>query len=128
MCEKHHFQPEKHEIRHHNKCLDTGATFRFSGLPNNAQLELCEATTLRVDGTVTLELQLEDGTRKRDTFKPNTSIWDVVIQVCPEEAQHDNVVIIYMRQEIYGKSKLQTTTLRSLGLTNGRALFRLIHR
>jgi hypothetical protein len=51
--------------------------------------------------------------------------------VLPDEAgQAAEVepVCIYMRQEVVGKEQLQNKTLRSLGLTQGQAMIRLIHR
>lgn len=129
MCKKQGLPPETHEIKHHNKCLDTSTIMRFSGLPNNAQLELVEAAKVRLEGIVTLGIQLENGTRLMDTFTPSTSLLDVLLKMCPEESNPTtNPVLIYMRREIYGENAFKVTTLKSLGLTNGRAMLRLIHR
>ncbi|KAK4876788.1 hypothetical protein RN001_009294 [Aquatica leii] len=129
VCRKQGLKSEEYDIKHHNKCLDTSTIIRFSGLPNNAQLELSEATRTRCDGIVTLGLQLEDGTRLTDSFSPNNSLTDVLVKLCPDEMKPEtNPVIIYMRREIYGETSFKDTTLRSLGLTNGRAMLRLIHK
>lgn len=109
--------------------MDTSATIRFSGLPNNAQLELAEALKIRSETAVTIGLQLETGVRLLGNFLPSNSLWDVLLELCPDETELDNhPVIIYMRQEVYGLQSLQSTTLRLLGLTNGKAMLRLIHR
>lgn len=103
--------------------------FRFSGLPNNAQLELAQATKTRSEGTVTLALQLENGTRLTGDFTPGNTLWDVLTHLCPDETDPEtNPVVIYMRREIYGIALLKDTNLRSLGLTSGRAIFRVVHR
>lgn len=53
------------------------------------------------------------------------SLWDVINKLCSEEADpNSNPVIIYMRKEIFGMKALEETTLRSLGLTGGRAMLR----
>lgn len=129
VCKKQGLNSEEFDIKHHNKCLDTSMIFRFSGLPNNAQLELAQATKTRSEGTVTLALQLENGTRLTGDFTPGNTLWDVLTHLCPDETDPEtNPVVIYMRREIYGIALLKDTNLRSLGLTSGRAIFRVVHR
>lgn len=128
-CQKLGYDPQQFDIKHHNKCLDTTCTIRFSGLPNNAQLELAEALKTRSESPVTIGLQLENGSRLLGEFLPGVSLWDILVNLCPNEAQtHEPPVIIYMRREICGVHSLQSTTLRVLGLTNGKAILRLLHR
>lgn len=100
--------------------------FRFSGLPNNAQLEMMEAKVPRKEEDVVLCLQLEDGSRFTENFKPSTLLVDILKKLSPESL-NDDTVVIYMRTEIYGNS-LSTTTLKNLGLTGGRAILRVIHK
>lgn len=109
--------------------LDLSLMFRFAGLPNNAQLEMCEAVRKRVDEDVTLMLQLENGSRIPGQFKPDQTISEILAASCPTDVVHagPNVVCVYMRTEIHG-DRLSTTTLRSLGLTGGRAVMRLMHK
>ncbi|KAF2904189.1 hypothetical protein ILUMI_01981 [Ignelater luminosus] len=129
VCKKQGLKSEEFDIKHHNKCLDTTTIIRFSGLPNNAQLELAQATKTRSEGTVILALQLENGTRLTGDFTPANTLWDVLTQLCPDESDPEtNPVVIYMRREIYGVTSLKETNLRSLGLTGGRAILRLVHR
>lgn len=102
--------------------------FRFSGLPNNALLEMVEATKSRTEADIFLALQLEDGSRLTGTFKTSNFLIDVLKALIPEKSTPEsNSVIIYMRKEVYGEN-LESTSLRSLGLTGGRAIFRLIHK
>ena len=100
--------------------------FRFSGLPNNAQLEMVDSDGKRKVATdVVLCLQLEDGTRANGSFKSTDLLSDVIGSLCPDKDVFDkHPCIIYMRKEIYGEN-IKTTTLKSLGLTGGRALLRL---
>lgn len=129
MCTKQGFTANEYDLKHHNNVLDTTSIIRFTGLPNNAQLEMCTIQRARRESSVTLGVQLENGSRLTGEFNPVDSLWDVVQKLCPEEGTADNnLVIIYMRNEVYGLEALQRTNLRSLGLTGGRAMVRLVHR
>lgn len=101
--------------------------YRFSGLPNNAQLEMVEAQKKRTDTEVSLLVQLSDGTRLEQTFKPTCTIADIVQQLCPEKSDAYDLVAVYMRTEV-PSDKMAATTLKELGLISGRAIIRLIHR
>ncbi|KAH1008869.1 hypothetical protein HUJ05_009372 [Dendroctonus ponderosae] len=145
VCKKQGLNAGDYDIKHHNKVLDTTTTFRFSGLPNNAQLELAAALKQRAEGNVTLAVNLEDGSRvtggrlKRcnsprvtcrfaGTFTPNATLMQVLNTVCPARALPDtHPVVVYTRREIYGR-ELENCTLRSLGLMGGRAMIRVLNR
>lgn len=129
VCTKHKLVAANFDLIHHRRVLDLSLMFRFSGLPNNAQLEMGEAVRRRIDEDVTLMLQLENGSRIPGQFKPDQTIAEILAASCPPDVAHSgpNVVCVYMRTEIHGES-LSTTTLRSLGLTGGRAIMRLVHK
>ncbi|XP_058825136.1 tether containing UBX domain for GLUT4 [Topomyia yanbarensis] len=128
VCKKHNFNADEHDLKHHNKILDLSAMFRFSGLPNNALLEMVPATKVRTESDVTLVVQLEDGSRHEGTFKPSTTLMYILKNVCEEKANAEsNPVMIYMRKEVQWDS-MEKTTLKSLGLTGGRAIIRLLQR
>lgn len=106
--------------------MDTSVIFRFSGLPNNAQFELVPATRVRLESDIILAVSVENGNRLVEKFPPSQTLRTVLETLCPEYlSDKKNPVVIYMRQEIFGK-KLETVTLRSLGITGGRAMIRLI--
>lgn len=89
---------------------------------------MVDATKSRTEADIFLAVQLEDGTRLTGTFKTSNFLIDVLKALIPEKCTPEsNSVIIYMRKEVYGDA-LESTTLRSLGLTGGRAIFRLIHK
>lgn len=129
VCNKYNLLAGNYDLVHHRRVLDLSLMFRFTGLPNNAQLEMCEAVRKRIDEDVTLMLQLENGNRIPGQFKPDQTISEILRTCCPPGVVHSgpNVVCVYMRTEIHGDS-LSTTTLRSLGLTGGRAIMRLMHK
>lgn len=123
--------------------LDLTTIMRYSGLPNNAGLEMCAAAKKRAESSVIILVQLENGTRVTGDFVPSgelnnvvlqsiiiemcflDSMWHVVSTVCGDElAAMDSPVIIFTRTEVCGEEKLKATTLRSLGLIGGRAMFR----
>lgn len=125
-CKKQNLKAEDFDLKHHNKILDTNVIFRFSGLPNNAQLELVPATKLRTETEIILAVNLENGKRLVGNFIPGETLINVLTQLCPDcLSMEKNPVVIYMRQEIFGK-KLKTVTLKSLGITGGRAMIRLL--
>lgn len=126
VCKKHDFQSQDYDLINHKRVLDLSLMFRFSGLPNNALLEMQAAKNKRKEEDVTIMLQLENGTRSSAAFNPSATVQSILDQLCPDESSV-NAVIIYMRTEVHGNS-LTTTTLKSLGLTSGRAIMRLIHR
>ncbi|KAJ8958165.1 hypothetical protein NQ318_006104 [Aromia moschata] len=128
VCKKQGLKSEEYDLKHHNKILDTTILFRFSGLPNNAQLELVPAVKARSESDITLAVNLENGNRLVGTFNPNDTLLNILNQLCPESLTQDKKpVVIYTRREMYG-NELENVTLRSLGLTGGRAMIRVLHR
>ncbi len=80
------------------------------------------------------------------SFSPQSTLWEVLeywsgkgeaihIPVVHQDSSSSTPssqvvkpVCIYMRQEVVGEKALQEKTLRSLGLTKGSAIIRLVHR
>ncbi|XP_052900762.1 tether containing UBX domain for GLUT4 [Anopheles moucheti] len=129
VCRKYNFPQDEYDLLHHNKVLDLTTMFRFAGIPNNALLEMAKAKQKRTENDVTVQLQLEDGARSENgTFKPSQTLLDVLVALCPARATAEaHPVLVYMRREVYWE-QLATTTLKSLGLTRGRAALRLLQR
>lgn len=89
---------------------------------------MVKTAKVRTESDVTLVVQTEDGSRLEGTFKPSASLLDVLQQLCKEKANAEaNPVMIYMRKEVLWES-MPSTTLKSLGLTGGRAIIRLLQR
>lgn len=60
-------------------------------------------------------------------FSPNTSLYDLIISLAPNELPSlNNPTILYMRQEVVGVDALKEKSLRHLGLIKGRAILRLL--
>lgn len=126
-CEKYKFDANEYDLKHHKRIIDLTISFRFSGLPNNAQLEMVPAPKKRQDSEVELVVQKTDGSRVDGKFKPNQMLNDILQQLCAEECGHEHLVAIYMRTEVTA-DKLRTTSLKDLGLLDGRAMVRLVRR
>lgn len=125
---KHGFSSDEYGLKSHNKELDLMQMFRFTGLPNNCLLEMFECTKKRVESTADICVQLENGSRCQGQFSPSTCLWDVLSKSCPEEIGADkSPVVIYMRKEIFGE-ELKQTSLKSLGITGGRTMMRLVNK
>lgn len=127
VCEKYQFDSNEYDLKHHKRILDLSTSFRFSGLPNNAQLEMVEAQKKRTDAEVELVIQISDGTRLDGKFKSNMTLFSIIQQLCPGELTGDDLFAVYMRTEV-SSDKLDITTLKELGLICGRAIIRLVHR
>lgn len=90
--------------------------FRFTGLPNNCNLEMSEIVKKRTEQDLEVCVQLEDGTRLNGSFPSSSTLREVVTKMCPEKLSTDQspVVVIYMRSKLYGEA-LDSTSLKSLG-------------
>ncbi|NXK54982.1 ASPC1 protein, partial [Chauna torquata] len=113
--------------------LDLSLQWRFARLPNNAKLEMVPLSCNRVEigNTVRIALQLDDGSRLQDTFLCQQTLWELLRHFAKTREfmeQHGEFcpVCIYMRDEISGKDALEKVTLKSLGLTGGSAIIRVV--
>ncbi|KAH8417660.1 hypothetical protein KR222_003642 [Zaprionus bogoriensis] len=124
---KHGFDSEEHCLKFHNKEVSLTQQFRFSGLPNNCVLEMEQTDKRRTLSNVVVCIQLNDGSREQGEFAPTTTVWQVVQQLCMAQSKaYESPVVVYMRSEVIGIDQMQRTTLKSLGILEGRAMMRLI--
>ncbi|XP_023167847.2 tether containing UBX domain for GLUT4 [Drosophila hydei] len=124
---KHGFDSEEHCLKFHNKDVSLTQQFRFSGLPNNCVLEMEPTDKRRPVSNVVVCIQLNDGSRKQGEFVPSNNVWSVVQQLFSVQSEsYESPVIIYMRSEVIGADNMRQTTLKSLGIIEGRAMMRLI--
>lgn len=126
VCQKHGYNVNDYDVKHFNKILDVNSILRFTGLPNNARIEMVPCTKPRNTSKVTVGISLENTERLMGDFWPDDTLAQVLTSLCPDE-NRETAVIIYMHRKIHGKS-LEETTLKSLGLTSGKAMLRLLHR
>ncbi|NXK14366.1 ASPC1 protein, partial [Herpetotheres cachinnans] len=112
--------------------LDLSLQWRFARLPNNAKLEMVPVSNrVGTGNTVRIALQLDDGSRLQETFLCQQTLWEILnhfgkIREFMEQHGEFSPVCIYMRDEISGRDALEKTTLKSLGLTGGSAIIRVV--
>uniref|UniRef100_A0A6J0VB39 Tether containing UBX domain for GLUT4 isoform X1 n=2 Tax=Pogona vitticeps TaxID=103695 RepID=A0A6J0VB39_9SAUR len=133
VCRKQNFNPNEYDLKFQRTVLDLSLQWRFANLPNNAKLEMVPVSHSRAgtETTVRIALQLEDGSRLQDTFCSTKTLWDILhhfSQTREYVEQHSEIspICIYMRDEVTGKTALEKTSLKSLGLTGGNAIIRLV--
>ncbi|XP_066291914.1 tether containing UBX domain for GLUT4-like [Branchiostoma lanceolatum] len=140
VCQKQGFSAQEYDLKHQRTVLDLSVPVRYANLTNNAKLEMVKSTKTRAEVDVTIGLQLESGERLKHSFPPATTVWDVLRhfesqpgsphtgKLTSTSATDVHPVCVYMREEIIGENALQSTSLRTLGLTSGSAILRLVHR
>ena len=93
-----------------------------------------EQPSSKSGSVVLLCIQSESGKRWQEEMSDATTLWEAIersgfMKDVPDQDENNAVpVIVFMAKEIIGEESLRQTTLRSLGLTSGRALVRLIIR
>lgn len=117
-------------LRHKGKHMDLSLSVRFANLPNNSQLEMKLRSGPREDLPVTIAVQAESGSRVQGQFLSSETLFAVISDTIgmPVTKKGQEVVCIFTRREVIGEELLKTTTLKSLGLTSGSAMLRVIVR
>uniref|UniRef100_A0A7E4VBG9 UBX domain-containing protein n=1 Tax=Panagrellus redivivus TaxID=6233 RepID=A0A7E4VBG9_PANRE len=129
-CLAQGYDADGYELQHGGKALDGSLPFRLTGLPNNATLELVPSTRVVLDAEVEIALQTADG-RKIRKF-PNSATLAELLQAFSEDFSADLTAaddgmapaINYLNSQWKGLTQLASTTLKSIGITSGRALLR----
>ncbi|GAB5581429.1 tether containing UBX domain for GLUT4 isoform X6 [Prionailurus iriomotensis] len=132
-CQRQNFNPSEYDLKFQRNVLDLSLQWRFANLPNNAKLEMVPVSRSREgpENMVRIALQLDDGSRLQDTFCSGQTLWELLNHFaqtrsweCLEQPSEASPVCVYMRDEVTGRASLQSTTLKSLGLTGGSAIIR----
>ncbi|KAM6050206.1 tether containing UBX domain for GLUT4 isoform 1-T1 [Theristicus caerulescens] len=132
VCRKQGGSPGEYGLKFQRSVLDLSLQWRFARLPNNAKLEMVPVSNrVGTGNTVRIALQLDDGSRLQDTFLCQQTLWELLnhfakIREFMEQHGEFSPVCIYMRDEVSGKDALEKTTLKSLGLTGGSAIIRVV--
>ncbi|XP_075760330.1 tether containing UBX domain for GLUT4 isoform X1 [Pelodiscus sinensis] len=133
VCGKQNLDPGEFDLRFQRSVLDPSLQWRFAKLPNNAKLEVVPISRNRggTESRVQIALQLDSGSRLQDTFHSGQTLWELLshftqTRECVEQPCEFSPTCIYMRDEIAGKAALERTTLKSLGLTGGNAIIRVV--
>jgi len=136
-CTKKGFDSSIHALVRNNKRLDLTCSIRFSGIPNNATIEMVRMSDEEIDlksnavEEVSVCLQIPSGERLVETFPTSTTLANVLSnwkEKLEEPAEGEEPVVVYMRREVVGQTELNNTTLKTLGLTSGKGLFRFFYK
>lgn len=75
--------------------------FRFSGVPNNASLEMTTCTKPRVMSDVTVRLQIEGQEPKVGVFTPISTLMDILKVLVPELTDNlDKIILLYAQKTV----------------------------
>ena len=126
------------ELRYKQKPLDLLLPFRLSGIISNSTVEVVETfngaagsmTTVNAlshtgERRVAVAIDIGQGRARVDgTFAPNTTLREILINLGIEAEEPSVKSVRFMNRRIES-AQFDTTSLQSLGLTTGSALFRL---
>ncbi|XP_078035567.1 tether containing UBX domain for GLUT4 [Augochlora pura] len=127
ICKKHGYNVDDYDVKYRNRVLDINTILRFTSIPNNALLEMAPCTKARPKSIVTICLQSETGEQTIKEFTPDITLAELLLQVYPDR-DLDKTALTYIHREVFGTQALKETTLKLLGLTNGKAVLRLLYR
>ncbi|PAV90749.1 hypothetical protein WR25_01612 [Diploscapter pachys] len=113
------------------KKIDLSLSFRLSGLPNNATLEMIPKSTAN-SAQVEIALQVPSGTRKTQQIAASSSLFEMLAlfekefgENLTEEVEGQSPCAVYMNKQYSGELELQSNILSSLGIS-GKVLIRFI--
>ncbi|CAM9906252.1 unnamed protein product, partial [Ectocarpus sp. 4 AP-2014] len=124
-------------LKHKRAVVDLSQPFRFTGIPQNATLELTEEAPVRRKaagstsggGQVRVAVRLPGGGRVQAPFSADSSLLGL-LQWWAARGELDAGVLqqgpsLQFMRTAYGAGDLGATTLRSIGLVTGSAMFTL---
>lgn len=116
------------DLQHNRKTVDKGQLFRFSGISNNATVELIISNKSRGNREVKIALTVEDLGSKTATFLAQQTLRDMLILFTedgflPADALQRSPVVVYLRQQFLA-DQLDSSFL-SLGLGSAGARLQL---
>jgi len=120
-------------LLHKNVPVDCSQPFRFSGLSNNAQLELSLITAQNklLTAQARIALSVEGSGTSSHTFIPSTTLTDVIehfisIGFISRDIYDRKLELIYLRQK-FSVNSFSSTTLSSLGLSGYISRYRSLY-
>ena len=109
--------------------------YSYVGLPNNATIEMEKLSEDELERQsqqeVSVCLQLPSGERLMDSFTTSTSlgsVLDTMGEKLGAAGEGEEPVLVYMRREVVGRAEMERLTLRTLGLIQGKGLFRFFYK
>ncbi len=138
-CKRQGLESNQHSLHYQKRTLDISLTFRMTGIANNTTLELEKLEVVRKFQDVVIVLQLSDGSKlAQKSFQPDTTTFEMVLETYQAESEQLQAVLsknscendvyttcCFLNEQIVGNYQLKNTTLKDMGLLNGRGLIRL---
>ncbi len=138
-CKRQGLEPSEHTLHYQKRTLDISLTFRMTGIANNTTLEIEKLEVARKFQDVVIVLQLSDGSKLvQKRFQPDTTTFEAVLEayraesealqsMLNEQAGVEDVYVTcsFLNEQVVGSYQLKNTTLKDMGLLNGRGLIRL---
>ena len=90
--------------------MDINAIFRFTGLSNNAQLEMIPCAKEREISSVTIGIQTENGQRFMGEFASNAVLSEILLSLC-SITSIDTAVLVYMHREVCQRQFLSSKSV-----------------
>ncbi|RLU23042.1 hypothetical protein DMN91_005320 [Ooceraea biroi] len=81
VCQKQGYSVDDYDIKHNRQILDPNTIFRFTGLPNNAQLEMVACKKARSVSNVTIGIQPENGERVMRECSPSLNSGKAILRL-----------------------------------------------
>ncbi|TGZ61766.1 hypothetical protein CRM22_007828 [Opisthorchis felineus] len=141
-CARRSLDPSKHIFIHNRRPVDLTVTFRYSGLVNNAAVDLIldeNKHTAQTDlaEEVRLCFRLDGGQRVLWSGRPSLSLWSILAELASNSAEIKNLIseedeeavgplgVIFLQEQIIGRMNLEVTNPAELGILRGSALLQL---
>lgn len=140
VCKKQGLNSREYDLVFQKKHLDVTLTYRLSGVPNNAQLELVKLVhgpRQLADVSVCVQLESDGSRLPPGQFNPSTVTLASLLQTYASDHQPVAVllgrgpgdeiqpVVSYLSDQVIGHFQLANTSLLDLGLASGRFVIRL---
>lgn len=141
-CARRSLDPSKHIFIHNRRPVDLTVTFRYSGLVNNAAVDLIldeDKRTTQTDLAAEIRLcfRLDSGQRVLWSGRPSLSLWSILTELASNSAEIKNLIseegkeavgplgVIFLQEQIIGRMNLEATNPAELGILRGSALLQL---
>ncbi|KER28526.1 hypothetical protein T265_04663 [Opisthorchis viverrini] len=141
-CARRSLDPSKHIFIHNRRPVDLTVTFRYSGLVNNAAVDLIldeDKRTTQTDLAAEIRLcfRLDSGQRVLWSGRPSLPLWSILTELASNSAEIKNLIseegkeavgplgVIFLQEQIIGRMNLEATNPAELGILRGSALLQL---
>eukprot|EP00953_Heterococcus_sp_UTEX-ZZ885_P003083 2201-Heterococcus_DN1.PRE.1 len=133
-CKEHGIEASaaaSYALQYKRTTVDLSQPFRLTGIPQNTTLDLKEVGSASGNSTVRVGVKLPSGKRLQGSFAASTALDAMLRELLTgagmdcTELSSDSTTLQFMRSTYSGAEGLAATTLASIGLSGGSAMFTL---